>query len=466
MMTFLEWGGMMIIVFMSLTLTVYGLMLIGSTFAIRRHAKMRHLEPFEEFIQAKYIKPVSILVPAYNESASVTHSIDSLLTIAYPEYEIIAINDGSTDDTLQHLLTYYDAFPEKRIIRQQLKTKPIRHIYRSRTHPHLVIIDKVNGGKADALNVGINASRYPYIGSLDADSMIERDAFMKVLKPILESEYSIIATGGSVRVANGNRVQNGQIEDVRLSERPLVLMQVIEYLRSFLIGRVGLSQLNLLLIVSGAFGVFEKKWVLAVNGYAHTIGEDMELIVKLHRHIREEKLDKQIQYVPDSICWTEAPETITYLGRQRKRWQKGLIQSLWKHKKMFFNPKYGSLGLVSMPYYVLIEWLGPIVEFFGYLLIIFTLLSGGELREYAILFFFLSVVYGSISSMMAVLLEEWTMSRYRSPRQFITLFLWSMTESIWYRPLTVWWRVIGMIELAFGKAQWGEMKRKEDLYEN
>lgn len=439
---------------------VYGVMLLLSLFQIRKVYQLDDYEPYEELLKSEYTKPVSILVPAYNESVGIMGSIRSLISIEYPEYEIIIINDGSKDDTLEKLITKFELVERKRVVRKQLDTKPIKAVYQSTIYPNLIVIDKENGGKADALNAGINVSKYPYFCSLDGDSIIERNAFLKVLKPIIDSNDEVIASGGSVRIANGCTIQNGELTSVGISRKPLVIMQVIEYLRAFLTGRIGLSKNNSLLIVSGAFGVFSKKWVIDAGGYAHTVGEDMELIVRLHRLIKDRKAKKKIIYVPDPVCWTEAPESIKFLRRQRKRWHRGLFDSLWKHKTIMFNPKYGSIGLFAMPYFFFIEFLGPLVEFIGYILLIVSIFLERIYVEYAIIFFLLSLIYGSIYSMAAVLLEEWSMERYPKVRHFALLFFVSLTETIWYRPLTVLWRVEGMIEIVLGKKGWGEMVRK------
>ncbi|OLS41078.1 glycosyl transferase [Bacillus sp. MRMR6] len=450
----------LILIYMAMIILVYGAMLISSLLQIRKTYQLDDFDPYEDLLQSEYTKPVSILVPAYNESAGIYGSIRSLVSIEYPEYEIIIINDGSTDDTLEKLQSKFKLVKTNRVIRQQLETKRVRGIYQSTIYSNLIVIDKENGGKADALNVGINCSRYPYFCSLDGDSIIERNAFLKVLKPIIESDDEVIASGGSVRIANGCNIQSGELVRVGLSNKPIVIMQVIEYLRAFLTGRVGLSQNNLLLIVSGAFGVFSKKWVVEAGGYAHTVGEDMELVVRLHRLVKEKGLNKKIVYVPDPVCWTEAPESIKFLRRQRKRWHRGLFDSLWRHRKLMFNPKYGSIGLVSMPYFFFIEFLGPLIELIGYILLIVSIFTGNIYLEYALVFFVLSLIYGSIYSMAAVLLEEWSMERYPSVRHFAVLFFVSLTETLWYRPLTVLWRVEGIFETLIGKRGWGEMVRK------
>ncbi|MFJ8236157.1 glycosyltransferase [Ureibacillus sp. NPDC094379] len=445
---------------MLIMITVYGGMLLLSLLQIRRGYQLDQNEPYEELLHSEYTKPVSILVPAYNESVGIYGSIRSLLSIEYPEYEIIVINDGSTDDTLEKLMSKLKLIEVNRVIRKQLETKHIKAVYQSTIYPNLIVLDKENGGKADALNAGINCSKYPYFCSLDGDSIIERNAFLKVLKPIIESGDEVIASGGSVRIANGCIIQNGELVQIELSKKPIVVMQVIEYLRAFLTGRIGLSKNNLLLIVSGAFGVFSKKWVVEAGGYAHTVGEDMELVVRLHRLVKEKKANKKIIYVPDPVCWTEAPESIKFLRRQRKRWHRGLFDSLWKHKKLMFNPRYGSIGMFSMPYFFFIEFLGPLIELFGYILLIVSIFTGGIYLEFAILFFLLSLIYGSIFSMASVLLEEWSMERYPKVKHLVILFFVSLTETLWYRPLTVLWRVEGIIEMLAGKKGWGEMVRK------
>ncbi|WP_407936280.1 glycosyltransferase family 2 protein [Litchfieldia alkalitelluris] len=445
---------------MAFVIIFYSAMLIVSLIHLRKEYQLDDIEPYDELLNLSYTKPVSILVPAYNESIGIVGSVRSLLGIEYPEYEVIIINDGSTDDTLDKLINNFKLVKMNKVVRKQLETKNIKGNYQSSLYANLFVVDKMNGGKADALNAGINISQYPYFCSMDGDSILERDAFLKVMKPIIESDDNIIASGGSIRIANGCDIESGEIVNIKLSKKPLVVMQVIEYLRAFLMGRVGLSRHNLLLIVSGAFGVFSKHWVIQAGGYAHTVGEDMELVVRLHRMIKERDLDKKIVYVPDPVCWTEAPESLNILRRQRSRWHRGLFESLWTHRKLFFNPKYGSIGFISMPYFVFIEFLGPVVELIGFIIMIISLFIGGIYLEYAILFFLMAVLYGSIYSMASVVLEEWSLRKFPRVMDVVRLFLFSLTESIWYRPLTVLWRCEGIFHLVIRKKGWGEMTRK------
>lgn len=466
-MTILQWGDVVtffawfIAIYMVVVITFYSVILVISFFQLRKEYQLDRVQAYEDYTDEFNTKPVSIIVPAYNEEAGIIQSVRSLLSVNYPTFEVIVVNDGSTDQTLEKVIEHYDMKEIRKVVRKQVETKPIIRIYQSAILPNLFLIDKENGGKADALNVGLNFSHYPYFCSLDGDSVLEQDAFLKVMKPIIDSNEEVIASGGSVRIANGCQIKNGHIQKIGLSNNPLVVMQIIEYLRAFLMGRIGLSRHNLLLIISGAFGVFSKHWVITAGGYrTDTVGEDMELVVRIHRLLKEKKIKKKIVYVPDPVCWTEVPEDITFLRRQRRRWHRGLFESLWTHKKITFNPKYGSIGLISFPYFWIVEFLGPVVELLGYLFIFFCLFLGGIYIEFTILLFLLSCLYGSIFSMSAVLLEEWSLTRYPKVSDIVKLFLYSLTETIWYRPLTVLWRCEGIWQMIIGDRSWGEMKRK------
>ena len=247
---------------------------------------------------------------------------------------------------------------------------------------------------------------------------------------------------------------------VQLPQGRIAIMQVIEYLRAFLIGRVGLSRHNILLIVSGAFGVFDKNIVTQAGGYAHTVGEDMELIVRLHRYLKENNMQRVITYIPDPVCWTEAPETLAMLRKQRSRWHQGLTDSLRQHRRLFFNPKYGKLGLVSFPYFVLVEFLGPFVEAFGYINIITGFFLGDMYVYFSFALLLMSILYGSFLSMGAVLLEEWSLRKYPRISDLNRLVVYSLTETFWYRPLTVWYRLEGVWRFIRKKQGWGVMVRK------
>lgn len=459
---------MLLVVYVALVSAFYLILFAASARKLRAERGLR-AAAYEDALNSAFTPPLSIIVPAYNEEVGIVSSIRSLLSINYREYEIIVVNDGSKDNTVEKLIREFDMLEQKeKVIWSGLRkeTKPIRKVYRSRRHGNLVLLDKDNGGKSDALNAGINMSKYPYFVSLDGDTVLENDAFLKVVRPIMEASpgEEIIASGGNVGIANGSAIFSGHLspEDVGLSRNRVVVMQVIEYLRGFLMGRIALAHYNVLLIVSGAFGVFRKDWVIEAGGYeVGTVGEDMELIVRLHRMIREKKSKARIAYIPDTVCWTEAPESLEILKRQRTRWHRGLFESLWKHRRMTFNPRYGRIGLVAFPYYLLVELLGPLVEFIGYLTLLVNGVLGKVFWEFSAVLFLMLLVYGSFLSMGAVLLEEWSMRKYPRVSHLVRLFLYAMTETFWYRPIMTVWRFQGLIQAIRGKKHgWGDMVRK------
>ncbi|PYI52284.1 glycosyl transferase [Paenibacillus flagellatus] len=442
--------------------------------SFRKLRRERGLKPirYGDVLQSAFAPPLTIIVPAYNEETGIVSSVRSLLGINYREFELVVVNDGSRDSTLETMIAAFDMREVRHKInwtRLGRPTMPIRAVYYSLRHPNLFLIDKENGGKADALNAGIQLSRYPYFVSLDGDTVLDPDAFLKVMKPIVEAKpgEDIIASGGSVGIANGSDIASGYLREdgVRLSRNPFVVMQVIEYFRAFLMGRIGMSRLNLLLIVSGAFGVFRKDWVIEAGGYeTNTVGEDMELIVRLHRLVKERKSKARIVYVPDPVCWTEAPETANVLYRQRTRWHRGLYECLRAHRAMLFNPRYGGIGFVAMPYYVFVELLGPLIELLGYVLVAWGLWLGDVNVRYAALLAACMALYGSLLSMGAVLLEEWGFRKYKRPADLNRLFVFAMTESFWYRPLMTVWRFWGLVQaLGRKKHGWGDMTRSASV---
>lgn len=436
-------------------------MLFFAFIQLRKESRLNKDDIEEDYIDAIYSKPVSIIVPAYNEELGIVNNIHSLLSLRYPETEIIIVNDGSTDETQQKVLTEFQMKPIQKIVRAQIPTERILNIYQSEIHPNLLLVEKENGGKADALNTGINISKYPYFCSIDGDSILEERSLLRVMKPIILSNEDVIASGGNVRIANGHEVQLGSVFQTSLSENYLVVMQIVEYLRAFLMGRIALSKFNLVLIISGAFSVFSKKWVIEVGGYSkQTIGEDMELVVKLHRMLKENKLKKRIEFVADPVCWTEAPQSLSVLRNQRRRWHQGLIESLWKHKKMTLNPRYGGVGMISFPYFWLIECLGPIIELGGYIYIVIAFFLGQIYFEIAILLLLLFVLYGALFSVASILLEAWSMKTYPRSKDLLRLLLLSLSEIFWYKPLTLFWRTEGLIRFLLGRQEWGQMKRQ------
>lgn len=313
--------------------------------------------------------PVSLMVPAYNEEATILETIKNLLKLDYPEYEVIVINDGSKDNTLKLLLEYYRMTPIEQPYKKSVPNKPVRQVYRTAMHDNLIVVDKENGGKADALNAGINFSRYPVVVSMDADSVLEKDALIRILIPFLK-DSKVVAVGGVVRISSGCVIKDGDIIEINLPKSVLGKLQTVEYLRSFFTGRIGAAAMGTLLIISGAFGAFRKEVLIRVGGYtANCIGEDMEVVVKVHREMRKAGKPYKISFLPDPICWTQPPDNLRDIYKQRKRWQIGLINVLLRHRDMAFNPKYGKTGMIMLPYYWIFEFIGPVFETLGYVVI-------------------------------------------------------------------------------------------------
>lgn len=453
--------GIVIITYMVIVIVFYLIMMTVAYQTLARRKRLDHDWLEDEFNMNIFTKPVSILVPAYNEELGIIESLHSLITLKYPETEIIVIDDGSKDRTAELVIESFDMIKSSRSINTDLPAEKILGIYQSKLHPKVFLIRKDNGGKADALNAGINFSRYPYFCSIDGDSILDSSSLLRVMRPIIESDGQVAVAGGNVRIANGNDIHLGAMVQKQLGNHPVVLMQIIEYLRAFMLGRIFLSRFNMVLIVSGAFSIFNKRIVINTGGYAtDIIGEDMELVVKVHAYIRKNKLNKRIEFVPDPVCWTEAPTSISVLRRQRRRWSQGLLESLWRHKYMTLNSKYGRLGFIAFPYFWLFEAFGALVELAGYLYMIFALFTNQLNTEFAVLILITLVIYGSVFSSLALLIESWTTNNYLNPKSVVKLVFISLTETFWYRPLTILFRIEGMFRFIFKKQEWGNMERK------
>lgn len=404
---------------------------------------------------------ISLLVPAYNEEATIAASVKSLLQLSYSEFEIIVVNDGSNDRTLEVLIREFGLIPFPEAYDHRLTTKPIRTIYHSLTHANLRVIDKENGGKADALNAGLNISLYPLFCCIDADSILQRDSLRLAVQPFLDDPRTI-ACGGTVRVANGCEVKNGFLTKVGLPSNILALFQIVEYLRTFLFGRLGWSPINALLIISGAFGLFHKDTVIGIGGYRHdTIGEDMELVVRLHRHARLKGTPYRITFAPDPVCWTEAPEDLRTLKNQRIRWQRGLCESLTKNLDLLFHPKGGAVGWLAFPFMVLFEWLSPVIEVFGYVFLTAGFLFGFVSFQVWFVLLLAAISLGILLSVSAFLLEEISFHVYPRPKHIFFLLMGAILENFGYRQLNSVWKLIGLYRWMIGKkASWGTMTRK------
>jgi cellulose synthase/poly-beta-1,6-N-acetylglucosamine synthase-like glycosyltransferase/phosphoglycerol transferase MdoB-like AlkP superfamily enzyme len=406
----------------------------------------------------------SLIAPAYNEGKTIVENVRSLLSIYYHKLEIIIVNDGSKDDTIDSLIEAYQLEKVSYIIPGNLPTKEVRNVYKSKNpaFKKLIIVDKVNGGKADALNVGINISKSDYIVCIDVDCIIEQDAILKLAKPFMEqTDKRLIACGGAIRLANNCRVENGKITEVNLPKSWLGRSQALEYIRAFVLGRMAWSRASGLILISGAFGAFDKEIVLEAGGYdPKTVGEDMELVVRMRRYMVEHKIPHRVITIPDPLCWTEVPEDTEILKKQRNRWMRGTMETLWKHRKLMFNPKYGKLGMISLPYWFFFEFLGPLVEFSGYIIFwIFVLLG---LLNWQFFFALLALVLFSsvLYSTYAICVDLVSHQVYTKRKDLTKLIITAVIEPFYFHPIVTWAGIKGMKDY-FGKNHaWGDMQRK------
>ena len=450
-----------ILAYFVLVNTFYAVLLVSAFTEMIEHMRRTRAEARWRVLNSRVAPRISILAPAYNEEQTVHQSVRALLALHYPRLEVVLINDGSKDGTMDVLIREFGLQPVHPAHAHRLDCKPVTKLYRSESHPNLLVVDKVNGGKADALNAGLNLATGDLVCAMDADTLIEPDALQRMVRPFLFAE-NIVAAGGTIRIANGSIMRAGQIVELRVPKRAIPGFQIVEYLRAFLFGRLGWNKLGGNLVISGAFGLFKRECVIAVGGYAHgSVGEDMELVLKLRRHGYEVPgTPREIAFVPDPVAWTEAPETLAVLGRQRDRWHRGLADTLVRHRSIIFNPRYGVLGLVVMPYFLIVELMAPVIEAIGILGLIAGLVTGAVNVPFAILFFLLAYGYGALLTVTTLLLEELSYARYRRIRDRVTLLAWTIVENIGYRQLTVWWRLRGLYKYLRGNTQWGEMQRR------
>src|SRR5213083_1439689 len=390
-----------ILVYFLVLNSFYAALLILSIPEIWEQTRLAEDEDFQRLMQSDALPPITILVPAYNESATIEASVTAILTLEYRNYEVVVVNDGSKDDTMEQLRHAFDLYEIPRVYPETIATKPLRALYRSRTRTRLLVLDKENGGKADSLNAAINASRFPLVIAVDADTLIEPDALLRLTRPFLLGR-EIAAVGGTVRVANNCTVADGRVTDARMPGKLIPGIQVVEYLRAFLFGRLGWNRLGGNLIISGAFGLFKKEYVMAVGGYqTSSIVEDLDLVVRMHRYLRRNGIEYEMPFIPDPVAWTEVPESMAVLSRQRERWHRGLIAAMWQYKGMLFNPRYGRVGLLA------------------YIITAVGLAFGLVNVSFALLFVLVAWGYGMLLSIWAVVLEE---VRFRRYRRFIDLF--------------------------------------------
>ena len=447
-----------------LIFTTYLILTIFSAITLRKYLRKNSYVDYNSIVASPLAPSLSVIAPAYNESETIIDNIRTLLSLYYNNYEVVVVNDGSKDDSLEKIISAYDMEKVNYYFDYRLPCKRIRGVYKSknRSFKKLTVIDKANGGKADSLNAGLNVCRNDLVVSIDADSIMESDALLKLVKPFMEAkEKRVIGAGGVIRIANSCEIADGHIQKINLPKKFLPRAQVMEYTRAFLMGRMAWSELDGLLLISGALGMFDREIVINSGGYSiETVGEDMELVVRIRRYMAEKGLDYDVVYIPDPLCWTEVPSSVKVLARQRSRWTRGTMETLVTHRKLFFNRKYGKLGLLGYPYWLAFEYLAPIVEFLGICWFVFLVITNRLNWPFFLLLFGFVYFFAVSLSIWAVLFEEITFHKYEKRRDVLRLVAIAFLEPLFYHPMVMLMTIKGNIDKVLNRNKWGKMERK------
>ena len=432
------------------------LLIITAGFQFRRYLRMR--DASVDTLGGELALGVSVVMPAHNEEVGIVTSTTAMLSLRYPRHEVVVVDDGSTDNTFGVLREAFDLVQIPREVPMDLPVRAeILGVYVPRDgHTRLVVVRKANSGRSEAINAGVNVAVEPLIAFIDADSILEPDALLRVSKPFTDDPTRMVATGGTIRAVNGSRVVSGRLVRLAMPTQWVARIQVVEYLRAFLVGRTGWSRLGMLILISGAFGMFRRDVVVDAGGLdPDSIGEDFELVLRIHRRMMDEGRDYAVEFVPEPVCWTEVPSTLSVLARQRRRWHRGLWETLWAYRGMLFNRRYGRIGFLALPYYWVFELFAPLLEGFGIVVVVLGLALGMVNVPYALLFLVLAYGLAILVTLAAMSVEEWAFHRYNRWRDLLTTLAAAVLENIGYRQLTVWWRLGGW---------WASLRKKEQVW--
>jgi len=445
--TALTWFEIFILSYFSILILLYTLSGFLGLRAIIAYARRRSPTALKDLAEHDFYRPISMLVPAYNEDQTIVHNVRAMLALDYPEFEVIVAVDGSTDATLDRLVEGFSLVEIPPAYRRVLDSGTVRATYRSLTHPNLSVVDKVNGGKADASNAALNIAKYPIICVVDADCLLDPDALLRAARVFGEDE-SVIAVGGTLRPLNGAVVRDGRVVDARAPKRWVERFQVLEYTRAFFAYRAGWSHINCLMIISGGFGLFRRDALIEVGGWRRGyVADDMEVVVHLHRHFREQRRRYRIVFTPDPICWTEVPSTFKALRKQRDGWQRGLLEVLWHHRVMLCNPRYGRAGLIGIPFMWVFEAAAAEIEALGYIVIVVTAILGMLNVAFAILFLAMALLFSVLISQLAFGLETLLLDRYPRMSDRLALFASAFIEFLGYHQVIAFVRATSVFRV-------------------
>lgn len=446
-------------------LSIYLVLGILSYIAVKSYHKSKYFLNNDVLIKSNHVLGVSVIAPAFNEGSTIVYNVMSLLSQEYPKFEVIIVNDGSTDDTLEKLIKEFSLVKVDFFYQERIDTKPVRGHYKS-TNPiysKLLVVDKENGkSKADASNAGINSAKYSLFLCTDVDCILRNDTIVMLTKPFLESPSKVIATGAAIRISNSCEFKDGALYKSHYPKSFFPRFQELEYLRSFIFGRMAWTRTNGLLLVSGGLGMFDKEIVIEVGGYWHkSLGEDMELITRMRKLMSEKKQKFSIKYIPESLCWTEVPSDKTIFLRQRVRWARGLIQTLYLHKKMIFNPKYGKTGMVVLPYFLFCEFAVPLLEVFGVMVLIINFIFFSINYEFLFLVTVFVYLFYITITIVSIYLDQLLHKQYANFKELTTLIIMVFLEPILYHPFNVYASIKGYWNFIRNREMvWGTMTRQ------
>ena len=428
---------------------------------IGQRMRQRRWSWYEEAFAAPQTPGISIVVPAHNEQSVVLESIQSLLSQRYPLYELVLVDDGSDDATARTVVAAHDLHQVAAMARNSVPYLPLVEMWRSTGDPQITLVRKHNGGRADALNCGVAVARHPYVCITDADSILDPDALAVMVRPFLEDPARVVAVGGTVRVGNSSRIEHGRMIEPRVPRGAVAGFQLIEYLRAFLLGRTGWDRLGSLMIVSGAFGLFRRDLLEQVGGYwTETVGEDLEMTLRLHRQLSDAGCRYRIMYSSDPVCWTEVPSDVVTLGQQRRRWHRGLWESLWRHRGMFLRPRYGVVGMIGLPYMLVFEFLGPVFVVAAWIAFPIGLALGLVDPRLVAAWVLCQAVFGTLVTVAACFFEERAYRYYQGTRELVRMLILAALENICFRQLVDVYRLAGLWDLIRRKRGWGKMRRR------
>jgi cellulose synthase/poly-beta-1,6-N-acetylglucosamine synthase-like glycosyltransferase len=457
---------LLILVYFISLFVLYVLLAIFSFINIRRYARDKKNHN-DHLLERSHLTPgISIVAPAYNEEATIIFNVRSLLTLNYPLFELVVVNDGSKDNTLEKLINEFDLVEISYAYNPRLKSAPVQRFFKSknRAYNKLLVIDKVNGkSKADAVNAGINATSYPLLLNTDVDCILDRDTLYKMVQPFIKETKKVIATGAVLRAANSCVVDSGLMQQVIAPRNFLPRFQEIEYIRSFILGKMGWSFINAVPNVSGGLGLFDKEILICSGGYdPASFGEDIDAVVRMSKYMCEIDEPYAIRHIPQTLCWTEVPQTFRVFSRQRIRWGRGLIQTFLNHRNVLFNPKYKRLGLIIFPNNFFFELLAPLIELVGLLFLIYLMATGSSFNwtNAGILFLF-SYLFSILITTYSILMDQVVNKSYNTVKEIMALCGTAFLEPFIYHPLGIYFSLKGYFNHLTGRShQWGNMQRK------